>query len=29
MNQKMKNALWGALALIGGMIIYDIVAMLF
>ena len=29
MNQKMKNALWGALALFGGMIIYDILAALF
>ena len=29
MNQKMKKALWGALALFGGMILYDIIVALF
>ena len=29
MNQKIKNAIWGAIALVGGMIIYDIIAYLF
>ena len=29
MNQKIKNAIWGAIALVGGMIIYDIIAYFF
>lgn len=29
MSQKAKNAIWGAIALIGGMILYDIIAALF
>jgi hypothetical protein len=29
MSQKAKNAIWGAIALIGGMILYDIVAYFF
>ncbi len=29
MNPMLKNAIWAAVALIGGMILYDILAALF
>ena len=29
MNPKLKNAIYGGIALIGGMILYDIIAALF
>ena len=29
MNPKVKNAIYGAIALIGGMLLYDVIAALF